>query len=163
MKHDTRLSKQDRCLISIFLSMNAKVSNIAQRTGRHRSTIYRELKRNTKRGKTYMPGIANELAKNRLPCPPNKIDTTPALYKFIFKSLNKGWSPEQISGRMRKLKKNFMSVLKAFIGISIKITILNFISASYHRKNLKDIYTSNAKLIKKSNYYCEILQIVLKK
>jgi len=107
MKYYTHLGMKERCLIATFLSINAKISTIAQRTGRHRSTIYRELKRNTKRAKTYMPGIANELTKNRHPCPPNKIDTTPALYKFVFKSLNKGWSPEQISGRMRQLKKHF--------------------------------------------------------
>ncbi len=107
MRNYTRLNMKDRCLITTFLSMGTKVSTIAQRSGRHRSTIYRELKRNTKRGKRYMPGVANELAKKRHPHPPNKINTIPALNKFIFDSLEKGWSPEQISRRMRKEKKDF--------------------------------------------------------
>lgn len=107
MRHYTHLKMKDRCLIATFLSMKTSVNIIAQRTGRHRSTIYRELKRNTQKNQNYMPGIANTLAKNRHPHPPNKIDTFPSLNKFIFKGLSKGWSPEQISGRMRKLKLDF--------------------------------------------------------
>lgn len=87
--------------------MGTKISTIAERAGRHRSTIYRELKRNTKRGQSYMPSQANELAKKRQPHPPNKIDTIPALNKFILDGLSNGWSPEQISGRIRKEEKEF--------------------------------------------------------
>lgn len=86
--------------------MNANVSSIAQRTGRHRSTIYRELKRNLTRDR-YIPGKANDLARQRHPHPPNKIDTQSSLNQFVFEGLLKGWSPEQISGRMKKEKKNF--------------------------------------------------------
>ncbi len=107
MKHYTRLDMKDRCLISTFLSMETKISSIALRAGRHRSTIYRELKRNTKRGQRYMPGTADKLAKERHPHPPNKIDTTPPLNKFILDGLAAGWSPEQIAGRIRKEEKDF--------------------------------------------------------
>jgi transposase, IS30 family len=107
MKHYTRLNMRERCLIATFLSMESKISTIAQRSGRHRSTIYREIKRNTKKGQHYMPGTAHELAKKRHPLPSNKIDTIIELNKFIFDGLAKRWSPEQISGRMRKLKTNF--------------------------------------------------------
>lgn len=54
-----------------------------------------------------MPGKANELAKQRHPHPPNKIDTHPDLNKFILNGLINGWSPEQISGRMKKEKKRY--------------------------------------------------------
>lgn len=43
----------------------------------------------------------------RHPHPPNKIDTQPDLNKFILNELINGWSPEQISGRMKKEKKRF--------------------------------------------------------
>lgn len=106
MDHYTHLSMRERCTIATFLSMNTKVSTIAQRTGRHRSTLYRELKRNKLEAR-YMPGKAHELAKQRHPHPPNKIDTQPELNNFIFEKLEKGWSPEQISGRMKKEKNKF--------------------------------------------------------
>jgi len=64
----------ERCLINTFLSMKISKNKIAQRTGRHRSTIYRELERNAQYG-CYMPGVAHELAKERHPHPDNKIQT----------------------------------------------------------------------------------------
>ena len=45
------------------------------------------------------------MAKQRHPHPPNKIDTQGNLNKFVLDGLAKGWSPEQISGRMKKKKK----------------------------------------------------------
>jgi len=106
MEQYTRLNMRERCTIATFLDMNAKVSTIALRTGCHRSTIYRELKRNVT-GIRYLPGKANELAKQRHPHPPNKIDTQKALNKYVINGLIKGWSPEQISGRMKKEKKKY--------------------------------------------------------
>lgn len=108
MKHYTHLSMKERCLVATFLSMDTKVkvTTMANRSGRHRSTIYRELKRN-KPGALYMPGQAHELAKERHPHPPNKIDTEPRINKFVLDGLSKGWSPEQISGRIRQSKKDF--------------------------------------------------------
>ena len=102
----TRLELGERCSIATFLSMGAKIKIIAERTGRHRSTIYREIKRN-KLVDRYLPGKAHELAKQRHPHPANKIDTNPELNHFVIEGLNKGWSPEQISGRLRRLKKGF--------------------------------------------------------
>ena len=102
----THLSMRDRCLIATFLSMEAKISTIALRSGRHRSTIYREIKRN-KSGKRYMPGIAHEMAKQRHPGPSNKLQTNIELNEYVLIGLRKGWSPEQISGRMKIEKKEF--------------------------------------------------------
>ncbi len=106
MEQYTRLNLRERCTIATFIDINAKVSVIAQKTGRHRSTIYRELKRNII-GERYLPGKANALAKQRHPHPPNKIDTQPDLNQFLFNGLAKGWSPEQISGRMKKEKTKY--------------------------------------------------------
>lgn len=78
----THLSMRERCLISTFLEMNIKISEIADRIGRHRSTIYRELARNEK-GERYMPGIADALAKERHPTPPNKLDKNTGLNDYV--------------------------------------------------------------------------------
>jgi IS30 family transposase len=106
MSQYTRLNLRERCTIGTFLSINAKIKTIAERTGRHRSTIYREIKRNHPEER-YFPGKAHALAKQRHPHPPNKIDTHPELNKFVLDGLIKGWSPEQISGRMLRVKKEF--------------------------------------------------------
>ena len=106
MKDYTHLSMRERCLIAIFLDMDAKIVAIATRSGRHRSTIYREIKRN-KQGSRYMPGIAHQLAGQRHPCPPSKLQLNSALNQYVLKGLKKGWSPEQISGRMKADKMNF--------------------------------------------------------
>ena len=108
MENYTRLSMAERCLISTFLSMDASIDRIAKRSGRHRSTIYREIKRNQEKGSNrYMPGKADAMSKQRHPHPPNKLDTNKHLIEYIIDGLKKGWSPEQISGRMKKEKKEF--------------------------------------------------------
>ena len=86
--------------------MNAQVKIIAARSGRHRSTIYREIKRN-KEGDRYMPGVAHQMAELRHPCPPNKLKTDAELNRYVLNGLKKGWSPEQISGRMKADKMAF--------------------------------------------------------
>jgi len=88
--------------------MNAPVKTISERSGRHRSTIYRELNRNKPKPEDrYMPGIAHQMAQERHPHVPNKLDTNKELNKYVLGGLNKGWSPEQISGRMKLENKEF--------------------------------------------------------
>ena len=102
----THLSMRERCLIATFLSMKTKVSTIATRSGRHRSTIYREINRNIVNGH-YMPGIAHDMAKQRHPGLSNKIDTHEELNQYVLEGLNNGWTPEQIAGRMKEQNKEF--------------------------------------------------------
>jgi IS30 family transposase len=79
---------------------------IAEELGRHRSTIYREIKRNSSLKLGYLPDRASNLAlgrKNRLL---SKIKKYPELKQYIVDrlSLDK-WSPEMIAGRIRLEKK----------------------------------------------------------
>ena len=106
MQNYTHLTMRDRCLIATFLSMDAKIATIASRSGRHRSTIYREIKRNKVKDH-YMPGIAHELAKQRYPGPSNKLQTNKELNEYVLKGLKNGWTPEQIAGRMKEQNKPF--------------------------------------------------------
>ena len=74
-------------------------AEIAELMGRHRSTIGRELSRNTgQRG--YRPKQAQRLANERRLAsrPPHKMDD-PDVHQYVQKRLEKYWSPEQIAGR----------------------------------------------------------------
>lgn len=106
MKDYTHLTMADRCLINTFVSMKVDVKTISERAGRHRSTIYRELHRNSQ-DNYYMPGIAHRLAKERQSCSKNKILVNQKLNKYVHEGLKKGWCPEQISGRMKQQQKEF--------------------------------------------------------
>lgn len=86
--------------------MKVSISEIARRMNRHRSTIYRELGRNIYCG-TYLPAIAHEQAKERHPRPLNKLDEDHDLNEYVLNGLQQGWSPEQISGRMKLDGKSF--------------------------------------------------------
>ena len=122
MENYTRLNMSERCLISVFLSMKAPIGRIPKELGRHRSTIYREIKRNQNHDR-YLPAKAHAMSKQRHPHAMNKLQTHQALNEYVLDGLKKGWSPEQISGRMKKRKKNFTYVTKVFIGIFIETNL----------------------------------------
>jgi IS30 family transposase len=78
------------------------MSEIALLLGRHRSTLYRELKRNRgERG--YRPDHAQCLAEQRRRvgrCRRKMEDTE--LHRYVEERLEKRWSPDQIAGRIRR-------------------------------------------------------------
>ncbi len=106
MDYYMHLSLKERRQIYLFLDMKLTVPQIAQRLGRHRSTIAREIKRNAT-DKIYLPGLANRLAQKRTRQSVCKITTDPLLHTYLFTHLKKGWSPEQIAGRLRHEKMPF--------------------------------------------------------
>ena len=74
-------------------------AEIAETLGRDRSTIYREIRRNSVQG-NYQPVKAQILAaKRRLACrPPRKLDDAQTR-EYVRCRLESFWSPEQIAGR----------------------------------------------------------------
>lgn len=104
----TQLSVTDRRRIFVFLEMGLSAQEIALKLSRHRSTIYRELNRNNELG-TYLPVVVHQKAlaraKNNRP---NKLKNDGILRDYVTRSLkDKGWSPEQISGRMKRHNLSF--------------------------------------------------------
>lgn len=101
MGNYTHLSMSDRRRFCTFLEMELPISEIAKRLSKHRSTLYRELNRNSE-AKRYLPKTAQlktqERAKQKRP---GKLQTDGVLRDYVVRSLKKGWSPEQISGRMK--------------------------------------------------------------
>jgi IS30 family transposase len=87
--------------------MGLSVPEIAKKLSRHRSSVYRELNRN-KEPEGYFPVRAQEKkAERNSQKYTTKIEKNRVLRDYITQGLKKGWSPEQIAGRMRYKKLNF--------------------------------------------------------
>lgn len=104
-KHHTHLSKSERRQIYLMLGKKISVCRIAQELGRHHSTIYREINRNSHfhedpflRG--YFHVVANDMAENRR-YRLRKLLRNKELTAYIIDKLKSCWSPEQIYGFLK--------------------------------------------------------------
>ena len=100
------LTLGERRLVYQLKEAKMTVPRIAERLGRHRATIYRELHRNWHHDREmpaisgYYPTVAQEAAVRRRHGL-GKIQRNASLAAFIVEQLRNAWSPEQIAGRMR--------------------------------------------------------------
>ena len=95
-----KLTHEDRCKIETLYKAGVNASKIAQQLGRHKSTIIRELERNTLDG-VYKYEEANQFAKKRRACG-GRPKLTEDNWTFIRILLYLKWSPEQISGWLKE-------------------------------------------------------------
>lgn len=107
MSDYTHLTVTDRRRLYVFLEMGLSMTEIAKRLSKHRSCLYREIKRN-KEAEGYLPILAQEKmeARNKLKRP-SKLEKDGVLRDYVVRSLKKGWSPEQIAGRMKYQQVSF--------------------------------------------------------
>ena len=99
MKH---LTKEQRYQIKAYLDCKKTKTFIANALNVHKSTICREIKRNSRKNGSYNPDFANELAEERKERFTYNRKFTPAVEKFVLEKLvNEQWSPEQIVGYCR--------------------------------------------------------------
>ncbi|MBX4899715.1 IS30 family transposase [Rhizobium bangladeshense] len=88
-----------------LVAAKVPVNEMARQLGRHRSTIYREIKRNTFRDRDlpdydgYYSTVANDVAQDRRRRL-KKLRRHPNLRTQIINQLEARWSPEQIAGRL---------------------------------------------------------------
>lgn len=104
-KKYNQLSTKEREKLYTFLALGHTQAEAARRLGRNKSTISRELSRNShERLKRYLPDTAQRKAeKRKLSGRKDKyIEKDPALKKFILEKLAAGWSPELIAGRTKR-------------------------------------------------------------
>lgn len=97
------LSQEERELIAAQLSEGSSVGDIAKAVGRNKSTISRELKRNSPpERRRYVPCRAHARACERK-TNANKHERLKNEFvrHYVKDGLAQGWSPEQISGRIR--------------------------------------------------------------
>lgn len=103
------LKIEERRTVAELYSKKHTVSKIADILKRSKSTISREIQRNSISGK-YWPDTANSLSKSRRR-KKNKIINNSELEIFIWRSLvNKRWSPEQIAGWLKVNKQSFGTI-----------------------------------------------------
>ena len=103
----SRVTYAQRCQISAFLQAKVPVAQMAKNLNLHKTTIYRELKRNSFISKLcdpaeYCPTKAENKARFRFKSCKRKLKITGELEELIVSLLQKYWTPEQISGRLRR-------------------------------------------------------------
>lgn len=99
------LNLMERQQIEDMLHAHVSVAKIAEKLSRHRSTIYREIKRNSfvddemSELNDYYGTIAQKIAAERRHRR-RKLIRCPDLLDAVLEGFEAGWSPEQIAGRM---------------------------------------------------------------
>jgi IS30 family transposase len=96
-----QLSFEDRCEIARRRAEGQSIRKIAADLDRAPSSIAREVKRNRGRKVGYKPGYANEQARARR-WTGSKLARKPELKADVLAKLARGFSPEQIAGRMAR-------------------------------------------------------------
>lgn len=103
MKTYSQLTYTQRCQISALLQEGFNQTQIANRVNCSQSAISREIKRNSgQRG--YRHKQADRLAKARKQCAVIPYKMTPSLINLVEQKLGLKWSPEQISGWLKREK-----------------------------------------------------------
>lgn len=102
----SQIDLEERRKIERWRHAGRSVDEIAERLGRHRSTIFRELKRNSYEDADmpswcgYFCVLANDRALERR-YNMSKLKRWPELCAMVVEKLRLGWSPEQICGRLK--------------------------------------------------------------
>ena len=106
MKGYTHLSDQEREELFAFRRQGKSVRAIGQLLGRNHATIVRELRRNTalppdSDPRSYSPATASRLARQRRQTSKRGKLSHRSFQQFVIRKLTRGWSPEQIAGRLK--------------------------------------------------------------
>lgn len=96
-----QLTLEERTMIYGFCKVDYSISKIAKELGRNKSTISREIQRNTgKRG--YRPRQADEMAIERKKSAYKAVKWTSEIEDRVSNLMKEKWSPEQISAWLKK-------------------------------------------------------------
>lgn len=100
-----QLTTDDRYTLSTLRKQDFSVPHIAKILNKHRSTIYRELKRNyCARDGSYRAFEADSNTRGRRSRSRRNRHYTEDDFKIVRKFLHKDWSPEQIAGYIKRKK-----------------------------------------------------------
>lgn len=116
----TQITLADRRRLHHLVAAKVPVNEMARQLGRHRSTIYREIKRNTFHDRElpdydgYYSTVAHDICKERRRRL-KKLRRHPNLRTEIIRQLEARWSPEQIAGRLLSERLSLVRVCKETI------------------------------------------------
>ena len=99
------LTLDERKLIFQLREAKMSVPRIAERLGRHRTTIHREIRRNWHDDGPWLRGYIPQAAQSRTDrrrIRRRKLHQDPDLARHVIARLQQAWSPEQIAGRLRR-------------------------------------------------------------
>jgi IS30 family transposase len=94
-----QLSLEERCAIAQLRAAGQSLRQIAAALGRQPSTIAREIKRNSGAQVGYRPFYAQQLTQARR-WTGARLERDADLRTSVLDRLARGWSPEQIAGRL---------------------------------------------------------------
>jgi transposase, IS30 family len=94
-----QLSLGERCAIARLQADGCSLRQIAAALDRPASTVSREIKRNRGRQVGYRPDYAEQQAQARR-WTGSRLEREPGLRRAVCERLAKGWSPEQVAGRL---------------------------------------------------------------
>jgi IS30 family transposase len=102
MKNYHQLTSEERYALSALRRQGLTNAEIGRALGRHRSTIGREFARNTRKDGGYRPSTAQEMTNGRRSKSRRNQRFSEREWGLVVSRLEIQWSPEQISGRLRK-------------------------------------------------------------
>lgn len=97
----SQLGIEERCEIARLHAAGSSLRQIAAALDRAPSTIARELKRNASRQDGYRAVYADQQSRARR-WTGSKLDRDPVLREMVLSRLARGWSPEQVAGRLAR-------------------------------------------------------------
>ena len=106
MKGYTHFSDQEREQLFVYRQQGKSVRAIGYLLGRNHATIVRELQRNAASlheaaQRSYSPSTASRLARQRRKASKRGKLKNQSFRQFVIRKLTRGWSPEQIAGRLK--------------------------------------------------------------
>jgi len=102
MNKKSKLTALERDQISVSLAAGLSLRRIARNLQRSVSSISCEVKRNSFKGKYHSITAQAKSQERNLKSRRLNPLKSPAIYSYVVDKLRRGWSPEQISGRLKK-------------------------------------------------------------
>jgi transposase, IS30 family len=98
----THLTLEEREVIAYMHRVGKMQTQIAERLGRHKSTISRELRRNRSRNGYWAAAAQGKAERRRSARPYTAKMHRPEVRRYVSARLRQRWSPDQIAGRSRR-------------------------------------------------------------
>jgi IS30 family transposase len=99
-----QLTPGERYALSALKKQGLKPAEIALAMGRHRSTIYREIERNSRKDRAYRPATADQKTRGRRSRSRRNQRFSAADWELVESWLREDFSPEQVSGWLRRFR-----------------------------------------------------------